>query len=55
MATNNRGGNRGGTRSRGGRNNNPEGRNQYSGMKPENFTMLQLVQNQLLRHWADNP
>ena len=32
MATNNRGGNRGGTRSRGGRNNNPEGRNQYSGM-----------------------
>ena len=24
-------------------------------MKPENFTMLQLVQNQLLRHWADNP
>ena len=31
MATNNRGGNRGGNRSRGGRNNNPEGRNQYSG------------------------
>ena len=30
MATNNRGGNRGGNRSRGGRNNNPEGRNQYS-------------------------
>jgi PKHD-type hydroxylase len=24
-------------------------------MKPENFTMLQLIQNQLLRHWADNP
>ena len=32
MATNNRGGNRGGNRSRGGRNNNPEGRNQYSGV-----------------------
>ena len=31
MATNNRGGNRGGNRSRG-RNNNPEGRNQYSGV-----------------------
>ena len=31
MATNNRGGNRGGNRSRG-RNNNPEGHNQYSGM-----------------------
>ena len=30
MPTNNRGGNRGGSRSRGGRNNNPEGRNQYS-------------------------
>ena len=24
-------------------------------MKPENFTMMQLVQNQLLRHWGDNP
>lgn len=24
-------------------------------MKPENFTMLQLVQNQLLRYWGDNP
>ena len=32
MATNNRGGNRGGNRSRRGRNNNPEGRNQYSGV-----------------------
>ena len=32
MAANNRGGNRGGNRSRGGRNNNPEGRNQYSGV-----------------------
>jgi hypothetical protein len=32
MATNNRGGNRGGNRGRSGRNNNPEGRNQYSGM-----------------------
>jgi hypothetical protein len=30
MATSNRGGNRGGNRGRGGRNNNPEGRNQYS-------------------------
>ena len=36
MATNNRGGSRGGSRggnrSRGGQNNNPEGRNQYSGV-----------------------
>ncbi|MCL6730354.1 Fe2+-dependent dioxygenase [Sphingomonas hankyongi] len=24
-------------------------------MQPENFTMMQLIQNQLLRHWADNP
>ena len=24
-------------------------------MKPENFTMLQLIQNQLLRYWGDNP
>jgi len=33
MATNNRGGNRGGSnRGRRGQNNNPEGRNQYSGM-----------------------
>ena len=32
MATNNRGGSRGGDRGRRGRNNNPEGRNQYSGM-----------------------
>src|SRR5690348_10526214 len=32
MATNNRGGNRGGGRRRTGRNNNPEGHNQYSGM-----------------------
>ena len=33
MATNNRGGNRGGSRSGNrGRNNNPEGRNQYSGL-----------------------
>lgn len=24
-------------------------------MKPENYTMLQLVQNQLLRYWGDNP
>jgi PKHD-type hydroxylase len=24
-------------------------------MRPENFTMMQLIQNQLLRHWADNP
>src|SRR4051812_48717460 len=32
MATSNRGGNRGGNRGRGGRNNNPEGRNQYSGV-----------------------
>ena len=24
-------------------------------MKPENFTALQLIQNQLLRHWGDNP
>jgi PKHD-type hydroxylase len=24
-------------------------------MKPENFTTLQLIQNQLLRHWGDNP
>jgi hypothetical protein len=32
MATNNRSGGRGGTRTRSGRNNNPEGRNQYSGM-----------------------
>src|SRR5690349_2256491 len=31
MATNNRGGNRGGSNRRG-RNNNPEGRNQYSGL-----------------------
>src|SRR4051812_4353279 len=31
MATNNRGGNRGSNRGRSGRNNNPEGRNQYSG------------------------
>lgn len=30
MATNNRGTNRGGNRGRGGRNNNPEGHNQYS-------------------------
>ena len=30
MATNNRGGNRGGNRSNRGRNNNPEGNNQYS-------------------------
>lgn len=32
MATNNRDGSRGGNRVRGGRNNNPEGRNQYSGV-----------------------
>ena len=32
MATNNRGGNRGSDRGRRGRNNNPEGHNQYSGM-----------------------
>ena len=32
MATNNRGGGRGGNRGRSGRNNNPEGRNQHSGM-----------------------
>ena len=32
MATSNRGGNRGGNRGRSGRNNNPEGRNQYSGV-----------------------
>jgi hypothetical protein len=32
MATNNRGGSRGGNPGRGGRNNNPEGRNQYSGV-----------------------
>jgi hypothetical protein len=32
MATNNRGGRRGGNRGRGGRSNNPEGKNQYSGM-----------------------
>src|SRR5688500_939085 len=32
MATNNRGGKRGGNRRRPGRNNNPEGRNQYSGI-----------------------
>ena len=32
MATNNRGGNRGGNRGRSGRNNNPEGRNQHSGV-----------------------
>jgi hypothetical protein len=32
MATNNRTGRRSGNRGRGGRNNNPEGRNQYSGM-----------------------
>jgi hypothetical protein len=32
MATRNRGGSRGSNRSRGGRNNNPEGRNQYSGI-----------------------
>ena len=30
MATNNRGGNRGGSRSKRGRNNNPQGHNQYS-------------------------
>jgi PKHD-type hydroxylase len=24
-------------------------------MKPENFTTLQLIQNQLLRYWGDNP
>jgi PKHD-type hydroxylase len=24
-------------------------------MQPENFTMLQLIQNQLLRYWGDNP
>ncbi|MFL6742677.1 MAG: PKHD-type hydroxylase, partial [Sphingomicrobium sp.] len=24
-------------------------------MAPENFTRLQLVQNQLLRHWAETP
>jgi PKHD-type hydroxylase len=24
-------------------------------MNPENFTRLQLVQNQLLRHWAETP
>jgi PKHD-type hydroxylase len=24
-------------------------------MKPDNFTTLQLVQNQLLRYWGDNP
>jgi len=24
-------------------------------MKPENFTALQLIQNQLLRYWGDNP
>ena len=24
-------------------------------MKPENFTQLQLIQNQLLRYWGDNP
>ena len=24
-------------------------------MKPENFTMLQLIQNQLLRYWGDPP
>jgi hypothetical protein len=32
MATNNRGGSRGGNRGRTRRNNNPEGRNQYSGL-----------------------
>ena len=32
MATNNRSGSRGGNRGRDGRNNNPEGRNQYSGV-----------------------
>ena len=32
MATNNRGGSRSGNRGRGSRNNNPEGRNQYSGV-----------------------
>ena len=32
MATNNRGTNRGGNRGRSGRSNNPEGRNQYSGV-----------------------
>lgn len=32
MATNNRGGTRKGNRGRSGRNNNPDGRNQYSGM-----------------------
>ena len=24
-------------------------------MAPENFTLLQLVQNQLMRHWAETP
>lgn len=33
MATRNRGGNRGGNRGRNGRNNNPDGRNQHSGLK----------------------
>ena len=33
MATNNRGGNRQGNRTRSNRNNNPEGRNQYSGVR----------------------
>ena len=32
MTTNSRAGSRGGNRGRGGRNNNPEGRNQYSGI-----------------------
>ena len=32
MATNNRSGNRGGSRGRSGQNNNPKGRNQYSGV-----------------------
>jgi hypothetical protein len=32
MPTNNRGGSRGGNNGRGGRNNNPEGHNQYSGV-----------------------
>lgn len=33
MAANNRGGKSGGTRTRNARNNNPDGRNQYSGLK----------------------
>jgi PKHD-type hydroxylase len=24
-------------------------------MAPENFTMMQLIQNQLLRHWGERP